>query len=122
MVRLWGFGVMLIPAEGDALALRRNDPDPLLVDAATGRDAHFDRDGLAEACRRAGPCDRDPLARLLPPLARWIAGYEAQVRTHCGERWRERVQAGWTRGDGTVIDLPRRWRRMAGAVERALAA
>lgn len=122
VVRLWGFGVMLVPDGGDALALRRNDPEPLLIDARTGRAGHFDRDGLAGACRRAGPSDRDLLARLLPPLARWIAGYEAQVHAHCGERWRRRVQASWARGDGSVIDMPRRWRRMAGAVERALAA
>ena len=122
VVRLWGFGVVLAPAGGTALALCRNSRQPRLLDAGDGAREEVDRDGLSRAGRGAGPGDRRLLARLLPPLAEGIADYEMQVRDVCGRRWRERVQAGWARWDGSAIDLSRRWRHLARVADRALTA
>jgi hypothetical protein len=121
LLRLWGFGVMLVPVAGPALALQRNFPDPLLVAEDTARQTGFDRSKLDGVARRATADDRESLAELLPRLASRIADYEAQVVSLRGHAWRERVQSGWARGHGTVVDMPTRWRRMARSLESFLA-
>lgn len=120
LLRLWGFGVMIVPSAGSAVALQRNLPDPLVLEGRVARE-RFDRGRLTDAGRPAGASDRSLLADLLPRFARHVADYEGRVVSLRGDAWRRQVQAGWARGSGTVVDAPARWWRVARLLEACLA-
>ena len=90
---LWGFGVLLVDATGNALWIKRYDFNPFLLAAQPVGPVHCPRD-LGAMRRPVNRAEVEIAGGLVRDLADWMASYEHWVAENLGARYRQESLLG----------------------------
>lgn len=117
-IALWGFGLALLPADGEAVLLERYTPYPAtVVDGARLRRAWHVQHLPARVASDA-PQSWWQLLRAFE----WIAGYEGWVHQTIGADWRARCLHGWDPAVTSPAGTSQAWTQLAARIRREVIA
>jgi hypothetical protein len=115
---LWGFGLALLPADGDALLLERFRPCPATVSDGAQLRRSWHVSHLPTRTHSDAP---QSWWRVLTAFD-WIAAYEAWVQCTVGPAWRERCLHGWDAAVTSPTHTSQAWAQLAARIRREVMA